>query len=115
MIFGVGAIAFSSATGEEQQHWKEAAQRESRRYSVDSDYVQARFEGRQAASEAQPKRGAVDWLLVSVATAILVAFAAVALVPTLSVHWGAAAALVAASLILVFVCGTALWRTTRFH
>jgi drug/metabolite transporter (DMT)-like permease len=115
MIFGVGAIAFSSATGQEQQRWKEAAQRESRRYSVDSDYVQARFEGRQAASEAQPRRGAVDWLLVGVATAILVGFATVAQVPTLSVHGGAAAVLVAASLILLLVCGTALWRTTRFH
>jgi drug/metabolite transporter (DMT)-like permease len=115
MIFGVGAIAFSSATGEEQQRWKEAAQRESRRYSVDSDYVQARFEGRQAASEAQPRRAAVDWLLVGVASAILVGFATVAQVPTLSVHWGAAAVLVAASLILLLVCGTALWRTTRFH
>jgi drug/metabolite transporter (DMT)-like permease len=115
MIFGVGAIAFSSATGEEQQRWKEAAQRESRRYGVDSDYVQARFEGRQAASEAQPKRGAMDWLLVSVATAILAVFAAMAQVEAISVHWGAAAVLAVASLILLFVCGTALWRTTRFH
>jgi drug/metabolite transporter (DMT)-like permease len=115
MIFGVGAIAFSSATGEEQRHWKEAAQRESQRYSVDSDYVQARFEGRQAATEAQPRRGVADWLVVSVATAILVAFAAVAQIPTLSVHWGATAVLIVASLILLFLCGSALWRTTRFH
>src|ERR1700737_3485664 len=47
MMAGVGAIAFSSATGREQLQWKEAAQRESQRYGVSADYVQARMQGRQ--------------------------------------------------------------------
>src|SRR5690242_20783518 len=41
MMLGVGAIAFSSATGHEQDQWKEAARRESQRYSIAPDYVEA--------------------------------------------------------------------------
>ena len=115
MMLGVGAIAFSSATGEEQKRWKEAAQREGRRYNVAEDFVQARMEGRQAAGESTPIRTVRDWLLVAAATAIFVIFAAMARVPQLSLHWGPAAPLTAALLVLLFVCTLTLWRTTRFH
>jgi len=115
MILGVGAIAVSSAGGEEQKHWWEAAQRESRRYGVDGEYVEARFEGRQAAGEEPPRRTAVDWLLVAVATFLLIRFGAMARVPKLSFQWRPAVILVAALLILFFVCSRKLWRTTRFH
>jgi drug/metabolite transporter (DMT)-like permease len=115
MIAGVGAIAFSSATGNEQKRWREAAARESRRYGVSLDWVAARFEGRQAESEAPPKRGALDWLIVAIATAILVAFAAIARVPELTFHWGPALLLAVALLVLLVISGASLWRTTRFH
>ncbi|HXY01876.1 MAG TPA: GRP family sugar transporter [Candidatus Limnocylindrales bacterium] len=115
MIVGVGAIAISSATGEEQKHWKEAAQRESQRYGVEAEYVEARFEGRQAAGEERPSRGTLDWLLVAVATFILVRFAAMARIPKLSFHWGPALALTAALILFLLLCGRKLWRTTRFH
>jgi glucose uptake protein GlcU len=115
MMLGVGAIAFSSATGAEQTHWREAAKRESLRYGVAADYVEARLEGRQAATEAKPRRRALDWLLVAVATAILFAFAAVARVPEFSFRWTPAAVLTAATILLLFVCGLQLWRTTRFY
>jgi drug/metabolite transporter (DMT)-like permease len=115
MMLGVGAIALSSATGEEQAHWKKAAQREGERYGVAADYVAARFEGRQAAGESLPIRTAVDWLLVAGATAVLVAFACIARVPEISFHWGPALVLIAALVLLFFLCGLKLWRTTRFH
>lgn len=115
MMLGVAAISLSSATGEEQQHWKEAAQRESDRYGVAEEFVAARFEGRQAAGEIVPRRSAVDWLLVAVATAILVGFAVIARVPQFSFRWGPALALTIVSLLLLFVCGRKLWRTTGFH
>jgi hypothetical protein len=114
-MLGVAAISISSATGEEQQHWKEAAQRESDRYGVAEEFVAARFEGRQAAGEIVPRRSAVDWLLVAVATAILVGFAVIARVPQFSFRWGPALALTIVSLLLLFVCGRKLWRTTGFH
>jgi hypothetical protein len=115
MMAGVAAISFSSATGREQQHWKEAAERESSRYGVASDYVAARFEGRQAASEKPPRRTVVDWLLVAGATAVLVAFGAIARVPEISIRWLPLMLLAAASLLLFWICGVRLWRTTRFH
>jgi hypothetical protein len=115
MMLAVGAIAFSSAIGKEQMHWKDAAQRESQRYGVSADYVEARMDGRQAAGELKPSRSALDWFLVAVATGIFVVFATMARAPRLSFHWGPAAVLSAATLVLLLVCGFKLWRTTRFH
>jgi sugar transport protein len=115
MMLGVGAIAFSSAPGEEQTRWKEAAQREGRRYGVAADYVEARMEGRQADDELAPVRNVWDWLLVAAATGIFVVFAFMARVPQMSLRWGPAALLAAALLALLLVCALALWRTTRFH
>src|SRR2546430_12955109 len=66
MMLGVGAIAFSSATGQEQTRWKEAAIRESDRYGVAADFVEARMDGRQLVTEAKPSRGRLDLLLVVV-------------------------------------------------
>jgi drug/metabolite transporter (DMT)-like permease len=115
MMLGVGAIAFSSAGGKEQQRWKASAQRESARYGVAADYVAARFEGRQAVGETLPRRSWLDWLLVIAATAILAGFAAIARVPQFSFHWQPALALAAALLLLLFFCARKLWRTTGFH
>jgi drug/metabolite transporter (DMT)-like permease len=115
MICGVGAIAFSSATGDEQMRWREAAQRESERYGVASDWVSARFEGRQAENEARPQRGLLDWLVVVAASGVLLAFGVIARIPTLSFHWGPALLLTLALFVLLAICGVSLWRTTRFH
>src|SRR5215469_15080190 len=115
MALGALAIALSSATEDEHSSWREAAKRESLRYGVDADYVEARLDGRQAASEARPRRGALDWLLVAVATSILVGFALIARVPEFSFRWGPAAFLTVVVLLLLLVCGQRLWRTTRFH
>src|SRR5882757_2409123 len=115
MMLGVGAIAFSSAIGKEQMRWKDAAQRESQRYGVSADYVEARMDGRQAAGELKPSRSALDWFVVAAATTIFAVFATMARAPRLSFHWGPAAVLSAATLALLLVGGLKLWRTTRFH
>src|SRR5882672_10952629 len=115
MMAGVAAIAFSSATTSEQTRWKQAAHRESQRYNIAADYVEARMDGRQSANEAKPSRGILDWLLVAAATAIFIFFATMARVPQMSIHWPAALALSAASLALLLLCGLTLHRTTRFH
>lgn len=115
MLLGVGAIALSSATGKEQTRWRDAAERECIRYGVDSAYVSARLQGRQAAGEAKPRRTWFDWLIVTLATAVFLAHAWIARIPQLAVNWGAALALAAASLVLLCICGVNLWRTTRFH
>jgi hypothetical protein len=115
MMLGVGAIAFSSATGQEQTRWKEAAIRESDRYGVAADFVEARMDGRQLLGEAKPSRTALDWLLVFAATSVFVIFAAMAHVPRMSWHWAPAALLTAVLFLLLIICGLALWRTTRFN
>ena len=115
MMAGVAAIALSSASTSEQARWKEAAHREGQRYGISSDYVEARLDGRQCVGEANPSRSIWDWLLVAVATGILVAFASIARVPQISMNWGPAALLIAATLALLFICGLTLYRTTRFH
>jgi drug/metabolite transporter (DMT)-like permease len=115
MMLGVGAIAFSSATGQEQSRWKEAAIRESDRYGVAADFVEARMDGRQLAGELKPSRSALDWFLVIAATSIFVIFAAMARVPQMSLHWGPAALLTAVLILFLIICGLALWRTTRFN
>jgi drug/metabolite transporter (DMT)-like permease len=115
MMLGVVAVAFSSASGEEQTRWKEAARREGRRYGVARDYVEARMDGRRAADESAHSRSIWDWLLVAGASAIFVVFAGMARVPQMSLHLGPAALLIAALLLLLFVCTLALWRTTRFN
>src|SRR5438105_6850103 len=47
MMLGVGAVALFCAAGEEPSRWKEAAIRESDRYGVAADFVEARMDGRQ--------------------------------------------------------------------
>src|SRR5467141_133483 len=115
MMAGVAAIAFSSATTSEQTQWKQAAHRESQRYNIAADYVEARMDGRQSANEAKPSRTAIDWLLVAAATAIFIYFGATARLPQIQLNWPAALALSAASLALLLLCGVTLHRTTRFH
>jgi drug/metabolite transporter (DMT)-like permease len=115
MMVGVGAIAFSSAVGKEQAQWQKASRRESRRYNIAEDYVQARMQGMQTAGEIRPRRTVWDWLLVAIATSIFVFFATMARAPRISFHWGPAALLTGASLTLLVACGLTLWRTTRFN
>jgi drug/metabolite transporter (DMT)-like permease len=115
MMAGVAAIALSSATSSEQTQWKQAAHREGQRYNIDADYVDARMDGRQAASEAKPSRTAIDWLLVGAATAIFVYFGATARLPQLQLNWAPALLLSGATLALLVICGLTLHRTTRFH
>src|SRR5713226_71661 len=115
MMLGVAAIAFSSATGKEQSRWKQAAHRESQRYHIAPDYVEARMDGRQAASEARPSRTALDWLLVAVASGVFIFFGATARLPQIPLNWPPALLLSAATLTLLLICGAMLHRTTHFH
>jgi len=115
MMLGVGAIALSSAASKEQAQWQEAARRESRRYNLAEDFVEARMQGKQVAGEVRPSRTVWDWMLVAVATGVFVFFATMARAPRMSFHGGPAVLLITATLVLLLVCGTTLWQTTRFN
>jgi len=114
MALGVGAIALSSATGQEHLRWQEAARRESRSYGVEDHYVQAGMEGRESL-ETQHGRIWLDWVLVAVTTGIFIGVATVAQVPRIALNWGWVAGLTLAMLGFLVGCGLALYRTTRFN
>ena len=115
MMLGVAAIALSSATGAEQVQWAAAAQRECERYGMDSQFVAARMQGKDASSESRGARRPLDWIVVAVATGVFVFFATLAHAPSLSFNGLIALLLSVAIMILLVVCGVTLWRTTRFN
>jgi drug/metabolite transporter (DMT)-like permease len=109
MALGAGAIALSSAKASEQSRWREAAERETRRYGLDANYVQSRFMGEQPAY----KRTWIDYALVAIAVAVIVFFARAAEVPQIQPHWGTMAVLVVAMLVLAIPAVVGLWRTSQ--
>ena len=114
MALGAVAIAFSSATENEYMSWKEAAQRESDLYNIDPAYVAASMEGKEK-SAAPFRRTWLDWSLVAGATAIFVAFGALAVIPHMEFNWVWLAGLTSAMLVVLVACGITLWRTTGFN
>jgi len=65
MMLGVGAIAFFSATGQEQTRLEEAAIRESDRYSVPADFVEGPHGRPPTRGRTKPSRSVLDWLFGS--------------------------------------------------
>jgi hypothetical protein len=114
MASGALAVAFSSATTDEYSSWREAAERECKLYGIERGYVLARMDGRDENSSVAPRTW-VDWLLISAATAVFVAFAAVARVPHMNLQWEWMAALTSAMLLILIGGGIMLWRLTRFN
>ena len=113
MALGAGVIALSSVSRSEHLRWQEAAAREGARYGVDPAYTRARGAGREATA-AKHRRTWVDWLVVGIAMATLIGFAALARPPQLALRWDWAMGLALVTLGVLGGCGFALWRTTRF-
>jgi glucose uptake protein GlcU len=113
MALGAGVIALSSVREGEHRRWQEAAARESDRYGVDPAYTRARAAGEEL-STMKHRRTWIDWLVVAAATAILIAFAAMAEAPRIALRWEWAAALTGVMLAILVGSGLTLWRTTRF-
>jgi drug/metabolite transporter (DMT)-like permease len=114
MAAGVGAIALASANPAEHDRWRAAAERESQRYGVQSEFTTAALEGRDS-SERSRRRSWFDWLLVFAATGIFIIAAATGTAPHMAMAWGWAAALALVMLAVLAGTGLALWRTTGFN
>jgi drug/metabolite transporter (DMT)-like permease len=118
MAAGAAAIAFSSTSPKEHEHWQAAALRESQRYGTDLDYVRAGLEGRNAnderTGEHSTRRTALDWITLAITTLVFVALARMARTPEVLFNAHAAMALFAVILVILAICGAALWRITRF-
>lgn len=116
VLMGLGALAIALSSASEREHssWRDAAEREGRRYGVKDGYVRAGMEGREFEGGGK-RRTLVDWILPAGTTAVFIVLAAVARVPRMDMRRIWAAALAAAMLALLVSCGITLWRTTGFR
>ena len=114
MALGAVAIALSSAAEREHSSWQEAADREGQRYNVENAYVRAGMEGR-AHGSVSNSRTVLDWVLILGTTAMFIALATIARLPSMEIGMTWAVALTVTMLVLMGACGVALWRTTRFR
>jgi drug/metabolite transporter (DMT)-like permease len=113
MAIGAGLIALSSVSGTEHARWEEAAADEADRYGVDPEYTRARIAGEE--DGGRRRRTWIDWGVVTAATAIIVGFALGARSPQIALNTSWAIALVLATLAMLAVAASSLWRTTRFN
>jgi glucose uptake protein GlcU len=113
MAVGAGIIALSSVSRNEHLRWQEAALREGGRYGVNRQYTEARIAGEDAG--AKRRRTWIDWVVVTVATLVIISFALVARPPQIAVGGAWIVALVIATLALLAIAARALWRATRFN
>jgi len=114
MALGALAIALSSATEREHSSWQDAAAREGKRYSVETEYVRAGLSGREY-KPAPPGRSWLDWLLILGTTAVFIVLGAMAKFPQVEFNLYWTIGLTAVMIALLVTCGLSLWRTTRFR
>ncbi len=113
MALGMAAISFSVADKTEHDHWREAANREQRKYGIDPRFISSAMEG--ASFHDSPRKRWLDILLVVAATALLLWTASRARWPAMNLVWPVVSALLAAGLILLAAGTIALWKLTRFN
>ena len=82
MAIGAAAVALATTGDTEHEQWRDAAEREARRYGVDLEWVRARLVG--TASGPGTKRTWIDWTLVAISTALFVFAARLAEAPALA-------------------------------
>ncbi len=114
MIAGAVAISMAEAPESEQQSWHKAIARECDRYGLDRDRVTRTVEGGDPLADERPKRGWWELLVVAAALAFFVWLAMGAEHNLIPVNLPWMIALIAASLVILVVCGVLLWKRTRF-
>ena len=114
MIAGAVAISFAEPAEGEQSSWKQAVDRECRRYSLDRERVGAILEGRDPRSADKVSRNWWEWLIAAAAIGMFLWLGAGATRQPIAVNIFWMVLLIAATLVLLIVCGTLLWKRTRF-
>jgi hypothetical protein len=113
MAAGAAVIAFSSASGDEYESWRRAAQRETDLYNIDPEYVTTRMEGHELPA-ARAGRRWFDWVIIAVATLIFVALGAMASIPHMHIQMAWLTGLIGLTVLFLLAAGWALWRVTKF-
>lgn len=112
MAAGALVIALSSVSSGEHAEWERAATAQGEQYGVDPAWTKARMSGSSVGENH--RRTALDWVIVAVASSIIIAFAMMARAPQIAVAWSWVAVLAVVMTVMLVVVGLALWRTTRF-
>jgi drug/metabolite transporter (DMT)-like permease len=114
MIAGAVSISFAEAPESEQASWRKAMDRECARYGLNRDRVAAVMQGEDPLDRETPSRG--WWELIVVVGAlggfVWLAFGAERQPLAVDPFW--LILLAAATLVFLVVCGTLLWKRTRF-
>ncbi|HEY2017125.1 MAG TPA: GRP family sugar transporter [Bryobacteraceae bacterium] len=114
MILGATAISFAEAPASEQASWKKAMERECTRYHLEPDRVAAIMQGDDPLSREQSPRGWWELVVAAVAAGIFIWLGLGAERQPLAVNGFWMFVLITASLVFLVVCGTLLWKRTRF-
>jgi drug/metabolite transporter (DMT)-like permease len=114
MILGAGAICTAKASESERGSWKGAMERECVRYGLDSQRVASSLLGEDPLSRDKPVRHWWEAVIAATAVALFVWLALGAKHQAVAVNLPWMAVLLGATLVCLIVCGTFLWRRTRF-
>ena len=114
MILGAGAICTAKASESERGSWKGAMERECVRYGLDSQRVASSLLGEDPLSRDKPVRHWWEAVIAATAVAVFVWLALGAKHQAVAVNLPWMAVLLGATLVCLIVCGTFLWRRTRF-
>jgi drug/metabolite transporter (DMT)-like permease len=114
MIGGAIAISLAEAPASEQASWRTAMMRECNRYKLDPTRVSAILQGQDPLAKEMPRRNWWEWLVAAAAAAIFIWLAWGAARQPVAVDLFWMALLIGATCVLLLVCGTMLWRRTRF-
>jgi glucose uptake protein GlcU len=113
MALGMAAISYSVADESEHEKWREAAEREQKRYGIDAEFVSSAMEGK-AAHNIVSKRW-LDVALVILATAAFVWTGVESRWPSMTLNWLAVDMLLGVGVVLMVKTAVSLWKLTRFN
>jgi len=114
MVAGAVAISFAEAPPDEQASWRQAMERECRRYGMDPDRVAAILQGDDSGARGKAGRRWWEALVLLAAVALFVWLALGAGRQAIAVNPLWMAVLVIATLAFLVVGARMLWRYTRF-
>jgi drug/metabolite transporter (DMT)-like permease len=114
MIAGAVAISFAEAPETEHAERREAMSREAQRYGMKLESMEASMQGEDVLAKQNPKRSLWEYLVAALALAMFAWLAVGAKAAPIHADPLWMAILVVATLVLLIVCGTLLYRRTRF-
>jgi drug/metabolite transporter (DMT)-like permease len=114
MIAGAVAISLAEAPTSERESWRASQRRESERYQLDPQPLEAAAPGQAPLAEHAATRRWWDLPIVAAAVGVFLLLARGARRPALAINLSWTALLTLAMLGLLVACGRALWKRTRF-